>query len=126
MSDDSPAVRTALAFIEAFAAKDRAALAGRLADDVVFESPRGVLSGAAAVTEAMAQFAQVVLGVDVIAAYGDEERAVVMYDMRTGPFGTMRAADTFVVRDGRIVSDRLVFDTYELRRWEEARAASAG
>lgn len=45
-----------------------------------------------------------------------------MYDLGTGPFGTVRAADTFVVRDGKIVSDGLVFDTYELRRFEEAQA----
>jgi hypothetical protein len=35
--------------------------------------------------------------------------------MATGPFGTLRAVDPLVVRDGRIVSDTLVFDTYEVR-----------
>jgi hypothetical protein len=40
----------------------------------------------------------------------------VVYDMRTAPFGTIRAVDHLVVRDGRIVSDNLVFDTYEVRK----------
>jgi ketosteroid isomerase-like protein len=116
------AVEVAVAFIRAFEAKDREAMTDLLAEDVVFESPRATVTGAAAVAEVMGGFAQAVGGVDVIAAYGDDERAVVMYGMKTGPFGTVRAADTFVVRDGKIVSDRLVFDTYELRRFEEAQA----
>jgi ketosteroid isomerase-like protein len=118
----SHAAEVAVAFIRAFEAKDREAMTDLLAEDVVFESPRATVTGAAAVAEVMGGFAQAVGSVDVIAAYGDAERAVVMYDMKTGPFGTVRAADTFVVRDGKIVSDRLVFDTYELRRFEEAQA----
>jgi len=68
----------------------------------------------------MSEFAQVVTGLSVIAVVGDDERATVMYDMATGPIGTLRAVDNIVVRDGRIVSDTLVFDTYELRRAMEA------
>ncbi len=124
MTEQGSAARIAVSFVEAFAAQDMTALAGFLADDVVFESPRVTITGAAAVVEAMAQFAQAVSGVDIIAAFGDDERAVVMYDMKTGPFGTLRAADTFVLRDGEIISDKLVFDTYELRKFEEAHTSN--
>ena len=55
-------------------------------------------------------------GVDTIAVFGDDDRAMVMYDMRTGPFGVLRAADYFEVRNGKITADKLVFDTYEVRR----------
>jgi hypothetical protein len=41
---------------------------------------------------------------------------MIMYDMATAPFGTIRAVDHVVVRDGRIVSDILVFDTFEVRK----------
>jgi hypothetical protein len=34
----------------------------------------------------------------------------------------VEVADTFVVQEGKITSDQLVFDTYELRRFEETRA----
>jgi SnoaL-like domain len=93
-----------------------AAVAGLLADDVAFESPRVALSGAGPVLEAMGQFAQAVTGVSVLAVVGDDERAMIMYDMQTRPFGTLRAVDHLVVRDGRITSDTLVFDTYEVRK----------
>ncbi|WP_328988482.1 nuclear transport factor 2 family protein [Kribbella sp. NBC_01245] len=109
------AVRVALEFLDAFATKDSAKLASLLDPDVVFESPRTTLNGADAVATAIGGFAQAVLGVSVIAAYGDEERAVVMYDMELGPLGTIRASDHLVVRDGRVISDQLVFDTHVLR-----------
>lgn len=118
-ANHSPA-GVAVAFVEAFGRGDMAAVAGFLADDVTFESPRVALTGAAPVLEAMRQFAQVVTGVSVLAVVGDDDRAMIMYDMGTGPFGTLRAVDHLVVRDGRITADTLVFDTYEVRKAMEA------
>jgi hypothetical protein len=112
----------ASAFVEAFGRGDMTAVAGFLADDVTFQSPRVALTGAGPVLAAMGEFAQVVTGVSVLAVVGDDERAMIMYDMATGPFGTLRAVDHLVVRDGRIVSDTLVFDTYEVRKAMEAPA----
>jgi hypothetical protein len=89
---------------------------------VAFDSPRVSLVGAAQVLAAMGEFALVVTGVSVHAVVGDDERAMVMYDMETGPFGTIRAVDHLVVRHGRIIADTLVFDTYEVRKAAEARA----
>jgi ketosteroid isomerase-like protein len=117
----SPSV-VAVAFVEAFGRGDMAAVAGLLADDVAFESPRVVLTGAGPVLEAMGQFAQAVTAVSVLAVVGDDDRAMIMYDMQTEPFGTLRAVDHLVVRDGRITSDTLVFDTYEVRKAMEASA----
>lgn len=106
----------ALAYLEAFARHDMATAARYVADDITFESPRAKLSGAGAYLDAVGQFAQAVTGVDTIAAFGDDDRAMVMYDMHTAPFGTLRAADYFEVRNGKITADKLVFDTYEIRR----------
>lgn len=119
MTTSAP-VDVAVAFIEAFGTGDTDTIAGLVADDIVFESPRVQLSGSHDVLAAMSEFAQVVEGVDIVAALGDEEKAVVVYDMRTAPFGTMRAVDYLVIRDGKIQSDNLVFDTYEVRRAEQA------
>lgn len=110
------AAELAVAYIEAFGRCDLDAVAALLADDVVFESPRTKASGAAAVTAAIGEFARGVTGVDIVDAFGDDESAVIMYDMETGPSGTLRAVDRIVVRDGRIVSDTLVFDTRALER----------
>ncbi|WP_181448499.1 nuclear transport factor 2 family protein [Nonomuraea aridisoli] len=106
----------AVAFIDAFARRDTAALAGYVADDIVFESPQVRLAGADAVVTAVGEFAQAVTGVSNVSVVGDDERAMIMYDMETGPFGVIRAVDNIVVRNGKIVSDLLVFDTYEVRK----------
>jgi SnoaL-like domain len=120
MSGGLPAVDVAVAFTETWARHDMAAAAEYLADDVAFEGPLSRTSGAQAYLEALGRFAQTVIDVTVIAALGDDERAMIMYDMTTGPFGTLRAAEYLVVRDGKITSDMLVFDTHEVRKAQRA------
>lgn len=111
----SAAVAVARDFLDAFAAQNTSRLRELLDADVVFESPRMTLTGATPVAEAIGTFAAAVREVTVLAAYGDDEHAVVMYDLATGPFGPIRAADHFVVRGGKITRDQLVFDTHPLR-----------
>jgi hypothetical protein len=53
--------------------------------------------------------------VEILAALGDDQRAMIMYDLTTGPFGTLRAAEEFVICDGKITHDTLVFDTHQVR-----------
>lgn len=118
-------VDVAVAYIEAFGSRDMTTAARYVAEDIVFESPRTRIAGAEPYLEAVGRFAQAVTGVDIIAVFGDDERAMIMYDMKTGPFGTLRAADYFVIRDSKIESDMLVFDTHEVRKAEAARAPSA-
>jgi hypothetical protein len=124
-SDPTP-VELAVEYIEAFGRRDMAAVANCLATGIRLESPRVRLSGIEPVLEAVGQFAQVVDGVEIIAALGDSEQATVMYDMRTGPFGTLRAANHLLVQDGKVVADTLVFDTYEVRRAEAEAGVGGG
>jgi hypothetical protein len=125
MTDSAKPADIALAFIDAFARRDMTAVAGHISDDIVFESPQVRLAGAEAVLAAIGQFAQVVVGVSNVTVVGDDDRAMIMYDMETGPFGTLKTVDHIVLRDGKIVSDVLVFDTYEVRKAMEAAPSSA-
>ena len=110
----------AIAYIEAFGRGDMTTAATYLADDVVFESPRVRLEGRSAVVEAVSTFAQAVQSVTILATFGDPARALVMYDMHTGPFGPLRATDLLVVTAGKITSDTLVFDTHPIHEFEAA------
>jgi hypothetical protein len=101
-------------FVEAFGRRDLATVARLLADDVTFHSPRVRLTGAPAVLAAMAEFAQLVTGVTVLAVMSDGNQTMIMYDMVTEPFGTLRAVDLLTVAQGRITDDVLVFDTAPL------------
>lgn len=115
MTQLTPA-EVAEAFVEAWGRRDMETVAGWVADDIAFESPMTRLTGAEAFLAAAGQFAQAVTGVDVIAVVGDDQRAMVMYDMPTVAFGTLRAADYVLVEDGKITADKLVFDTHAVRQ----------
>jgi hypothetical protein len=104
----------ALAFLEAFAKHELTAAAAYVADDIEFVSPRVHLHGASDYLAAVGEFAPAVTSLDVIAAMAEGDQVLVMYDMHTGPFGTIRAADHFTVVDERITKDLLVFDTVPL------------
>ncbi|WP_227980012.1 nuclear transport factor 2 family protein [Nocardia spumae] len=109
-------VPVAVAFIEAIGRRDLTAVTALLHDDVVFDSPRVHLIGASAVAATIAEFAGAVTGVEIIDAFGDDERALVVYDMHTDPFGTVRTVDHLTVHGGRIAADTVVFDTARMSR----------
>lgn len=109
-------VAVAMTYIEAFGRRDLPAVTALLHEDVVFDNPRTHLTGVADVSAAIGAFAEAVTGVEIIDAFGDDDRAVVVYDMHTGPFGSLRAVDHVTVRGGRITSDTVVFDTARLPR----------
>jgi hypothetical protein len=108
-----------LEFTKAWSSGDMDAAARLVADDIVFESPMVQLSGREPYLEAVGRFAQLVSEVTVVAVLGDGHRSIIMYDMKTGPFGTLRAAEHFTFEHGKITYDQLVFDTHEVRKAQQ-------
>jgi hypothetical protein len=105
----------ARAFTHAWASQDMHAAADYLADDVTFDGPSGNSVGKQAYIEALAKFAQAVTGVTILAAFGDDSLALIMYDLATGPFGTLTSAELLTFREGKIAADKLTFDTFPIR-----------
>jgi SnoaL-like domain len=112
----------AVAFTKAWTSHDMVTAAGYVADDVVFEGPLSEAVGQAAFMDGLTRFAEAVTGADILSAVGDGERAIVMYDVSTRPFGVIKAAEEFVVSGGKICRNTLVFDTYEVRMVRAAQA----
>jgi len=110
LTDDRSAVQVALAYHSAWTSKDLDAAMRYVADDVVCDSPGGRLEGAAALRGFMEPFSGFVVGSRVLAAFGDEQTAVVYYDTETVPVPSAPAAELLTVRDGRIAHLRIVFD----------------
>lgn len=105
----------ATAFVKAFASRRMEDAAEWVADEVAFTSPRVQIRGRDAYLAAVGEFSGVVTGLDLLETFGDESRAMLVYDMHTVPFGVIRAADLYVVRDGLIVRNDLLFDTAAMR-----------
>jgi hypothetical protein len=115
MTEHHNPVDIAIAFTEAWTGRDMATASSYVADEVVFEGPLTQARGVTEYMNGLAQFAQLVTGLVAISAVGDADRAIVMYEITTGPYGRMRAAEEFRIAEGKITQDTLVFDTYAIR-----------
>lgn len=118
MNEHPTTAAIARAFTEAWTSGDLDTAAGYLGEDVIFDGPLGHVEGKKPYLESLAGLTQAlaVSGVRVVAAHGDDTQALIMYELITGRFGALTCAKLLVIRDGKIQSDRLTFDSYEIRR----------
>jgi ketosteroid isomerase-like protein len=117
----SPALRVALAYFEAWTGKDLERAMALVDEDIVCDAPAGRIEGAEAYRAFIGPFAQILVEARMIAAFGDEETALVMYDTRTVPVADAPGAECVTVKDGKIVRSRFLFDRAP---FEAARAAA--
>jgi SnoaL-like domain len=104
------ALEVALAYFEAWTGQDFERAMTYVAEDVVCDAPPGRIEGAAAYREFMEPFVGILERADLIAAFGDDETAVVIYDTETVPVKSAPGAECVTVVDGKIVRSRFVFD----------------
>ncbi len=104
------------AYYDAWSTGDMAGAGETLADEVVNPAAFNGYTDApvtrAAYLEVLSTFYKGVTGFDLISElYGDDE-ATLVYDVHTAtPAGTIRSAEHFRLRDGRIHTVVLIFDT---------------
>jgi ketosteroid isomerase-like protein len=104
------ALQTALAYYDAWTTKDLDKAMSYIADDIVCNAPPGLIEGAAAYRGFMAPFVEILVRAELIGAYGDDERAVVMYDTETVPVKSAPGAECVTVADGKITHSWFIFD----------------
>ena len=109
-AESSPALAVALAYHRAWTSKNVDAALTHVADDIVCDAPGGQLLGIDQYRPFLANFVPMVKGYDLIAALGDAETAVLVYDLHTIPVSSGLTCECFTVRDGRIARNRLIFD----------------
>ena len=106
----SPALRTVLAYYRAWTDHDLDRAMSYIADDIVCDAPAGRLEGAAAYRGFMGPFVQILRGSKLIAAFGDDQTALIMYDTETVPVPSAPGAECVTVTDGKVTYSRFVFD----------------
>ncbi len=106
----SPALRTALAYYQAWTDHDLDKAMSYIADDIVCDAPAGRLEGAAAYRGFMGPFVQILRTSRLIAAFGDDQTALIMYDTETVPVPSAPGAECVTVTGGKITYSRFVFD----------------
>jgi hypothetical protein len=106
----SPALDVALAYHEAWTSHDLEKAMSYIADDIVCDAPAGRLEGAAAYQDFMGPFVQILTSSELVAAFGDEEKAVVVYDTETVPVKSAPGAECVTVKDGKITHSLFIFN----------------
>lgn len=106
----SKALRTALGYYEAWTNHDFDRAMTFIADDIVCHAPAGRLDGADAFRGFMEPFTQIMTRSALIAAFGDDETALLMYDTDTVPVPNALGAECLTVTEGAITHIRIIFD----------------
>jgi hypothetical protein len=118
MTASTPALDTALAYHRAWTNRDMDRAMSFIADDIVCHAPAGTLHGAQAFRQFMQPFTQILTSSGLIAAFGDDEHAVVMYNTSTVPVPDAPGAEWVTVDHGTIREMTIIFDRlpFELAR----------
>lgn len=119
----SPALDTALAYHRAWTSHDFERAMTHIAEDIVCDAPAGRMEGNEAFRDFMEPFVRILIGSNMLAAFGDDTTALLMYDTETVPVKNAPGAECLTVRDGKIAHIRIVFDRMP---FEAARSAAAG
>ena len=103
---------------EAWTNRDMATARSCLADDLDFQGPIDTFSNADDFIATLTGFAQMLSRVDLLQELYTGDAAALLYDCVTNsPAGTIRTAEYFWLRDGKIARVRLVFDATVLRQF---------
>lgn len=105
------ALGVARAYHAAWTRKDFSSAARCLSDDLRTDVPVNTYATRAEFVRALTEFGQLVRRVDVLAEFEQDDQALLLYDMHTEPFGTIRIAEQFTIADGQICHIRHVHDT---------------
>jgi hypothetical protein len=121
-----PALDVALAYYLAWTGHDLDKAMSYIADDIICDAPAGRLEGAAAYRDFMGPFVQILKGSELVAAYGDDEKAVVMYNTETVLVKNAPGAECVTVENGKITRNLFIFDRapFDAARKAQADAAS--
>jgi len=85
-----------------------------LAEDVRVEVPINSYRGKSDFLEAVRRTAQMTSRVKMLAEFGNDDEALLLYDM-TLPIGDLRVAEHFTIAAGRVQRVRQIHDTAALR-----------
>jgi hypothetical protein len=106
----SAALGTALAYHRAWTSHDFDQAMTYIAENIVCQAPAGRIDGAEAFRAFMEPFSQILTASKLLAAFGDETTAVLMYDADTVPVQEAPGAECLTVTAGKITHMWIIFD----------------
>lgn len=104
------ALELARIYVNAMGSKNVDAIMSISSDDVVCTSPMGQISGLERFRAFQDGFARMITNLTALAIYGDDEQAVVVYDVETHPVPHALTAELLRVKNGKLVSTEVIYD----------------
>jgi len=104
------AIEIAAAYYRAWTTGDMNGAAQQLAVDVICYAPSGTIEGRDAVKSFMAPYAASLTDSTLLAVYGTDHEAVIMYDTANRSVPTAPAAELYRIRDDHIAEIHIIFD----------------
>jgi ketosteroid isomerase-like protein len=104
------AVEIARTYVEAIANTDVDTILSISSEDVVCMSPMGQTTGLNRFRDFHDGFARMLTNLTVLAVYGDDEQAVVVYDAETFQVPHTLTAELIKVQDGKLASTDVIYD----------------
>lgn len=106
----SAALRVSRAYFDAWTGGDFPAALHYIAPDIVCRTPGGPVEGAEAFAAFMGPFAGMLQHAELLAGYGDDRTALIMYDTATALVDDAPGAELHTVVDGMITAITIIFD----------------
>ncbi len=105
------ALDIAKTYINAIADKDVETILSLSANDILCDSPLGRIVGTAAFRKFHEGFSRMIKKITLLAAFGDDNHAVIVYEADTHPVPKAITAEHIFVKNGKIASTRVIYDT---------------
>jgi ketosteroid isomerase-like protein len=102
---------TAFAYFEAMSRKDIDAIISLCCDQVVCTSPIGSTVGTDKFRAFQEGFSRMIIGLTLRAVHGDDHQATLVYQAQTYPVENSIVAELIQIRDGKIISTEVIYDT---------------
>jgi hypothetical protein len=114
MNTHKQPLEIAIAFTEAWTSHNVDEAVKYVAKDVVFDGPMQQSEGSEAYVKGLTKLSTGVVNYKLIAAFGDEKQALLMYDLTMSTGVILTCAKHLVIRAGKIHHDKLTFDSKKL------------
>ena len=110
MSQHSTPLQIATAYHQAWSNRDLDKAMSYVAQDMICDAPAGRIEGAKAYRAFMEPFVKMLRATKMLAAFGDDATAMIMYDTQTALVESGPGAEWLTIKDGKIVYSRFIFD----------------
>ena len=116
MAEPPAALSIATAFLDAWISRDFDTAGSFLAADFSFDGPIAHYRSAAAFLAGSLPFVQAMRPArQPIAGFGDDQEALLLYDLFRPSGDAVRIADHYTVRGAKIVTETILWDTHGFR-----------